>query len=451
MISHPCLNIPEMLAEIFSHCIENNEPASLSSAPLVLGYVCHLWRNVTYTTPGLWRTLSVTINRGKPRPSIAGARQWMGRSGVLPLSLSLYQTEECETSNIVAGQFLKLFTQYHTRWLNIHFELPTWDSLQSVQVDGLSRPSSLRSFELLCSQPQSQTVCPELTSMLFLVGMAPQLSGLKVLFDAGSFVEARFIPTTLTHLRLQDVADVSLCLNIIARCSRLVSCTLELDHAWQSHVDAGWDMVVLSRTLRYLEIHTRPFQFRPLFSHLTLPALQELAIFVDYHDFDQEVLMNFLTRSCCCLLSLTLYDTGISGGNLIKLCQHTSVKGLTRLSLMQNYREDWEQSPTVTQTVVEALTPSEEEESALLYALEALYFEGWLLSCTSSALVRMVESRWRVCKGKVAQLRSLALKTRPSDLDEAYEKLEQLEKEGFELQLNESEWILQEDTLAWRY
>ncbi|EKM75403.1 hypothetical protein AGABI1DRAFT_46506, partial [Agaricus bisporus var. burnettii JB137-S8] len=55
--------IPEILQEIFWLClpVAHNSVLSAEEAPLLLGQVCHRWRQVAYSTPKLWCSLHISV------------------------------------------------------------------------------------------------------------------------------------------------------------------------------------------------------------------------------------------------------------------------------------------------------------------------------------------------------------------------------------------------------
>lgn len=92
--------LPDILQEIFIHCLptDSNSAMSTCEAPLLLGRICRKWRDVVYSTPSLWATIHIAV------PPDAGSGiwhmydhvsraqaivTWLSRSGVLPLSISL--------------------------------------------------------------------------------------------------------------------------------------------------------------------------------------------------------------------------------------------------------------------------------------------------------------------------------------------------------------------------
>jgi hypothetical protein len=89
LIVYPILTIPvELTSEIFLHCLPV-DPAQPNArlAPLLLGRICRVWRNIAYTNPMLWASLELTVwarNALKFR-----VEDWLRRTGGAPLSLSL--------------------------------------------------------------------------------------------------------------------------------------------------------------------------------------------------------------------------------------------------------------------------------------------------------------------------------------------------------------------------
>ncbi|KAF9447525.1 hypothetical protein P691DRAFT_649108, partial [Macrolepiota fuliginosa MF-IS2] len=53
--------LPEILQEIFFHCLPtaHNTTMSAKEPPLVLGRVCSRWRQIAYSTPRLWSSIHI--------------------------------------------------------------------------------------------------------------------------------------------------------------------------------------------------------------------------------------------------------------------------------------------------------------------------------------------------------------------------------------------------------
>jgi hypothetical protein len=92
---------PEVLQIIFVECIDPYPSYPVmhpASAPLVLGRVCSGWRQVAYRTPALWNCIHIVIPYDRINSVASGLadlrlqamKEWLARSGALPLHLSLY-------------------------------------------------------------------------------------------------------------------------------------------------------------------------------------------------------------------------------------------------------------------------------------------------------------------------------------------------------------------------
>ncbi|KAJ7304567.1 hypothetical protein DFH08DRAFT_903373 [Mycena albidolilacea] len=89
LIVYPILTIPvELTSEIFLHCLPV-DPAQPNArlAPLLLGRICRVWRNIAYTDPKLWASLGLRIWGRKGLK--LGVEDWLRRAGSVPLALSL--------------------------------------------------------------------------------------------------------------------------------------------------------------------------------------------------------------------------------------------------------------------------------------------------------------------------------------------------------------------------
>ena len=84
---------PELLLEIFIRCVELEELSSsdvlqVSRSPLLLGQICHLWRNLSLDNPILWTRLTILCPTLDGKESyIDGIKQWLDRSGTLSLAI----------------------------------------------------------------------------------------------------------------------------------------------------------------------------------------------------------------------------------------------------------------------------------------------------------------------------------------------------------------------------
>ncbi|THV00263.1 hypothetical protein K435DRAFT_558724, partial [Dendrothele bispora CBS 962.96] len=88
---------PEIIAELFTCCLPAAHPPTrdLSEPPLLLTLVCKQWREIAFSTPCLWSALHIYIPHSRDSDENflerrkRGIKQWLERSGNLPISLSL--------------------------------------------------------------------------------------------------------------------------------------------------------------------------------------------------------------------------------------------------------------------------------------------------------------------------------------------------------------------------
>ncbi|KAJ7766702.1 hypothetical protein B0H16DRAFT_370612 [Mycena metata] len=82
---------PEILSEIFVHCLPEWPGPDLEEAPLLLCRVCRRFREVAVSTPRLWSSLWIDFdNYDHPCWNIPSL--WLSRARSLPLSLWLHET-----------------------------------------------------------------------------------------------------------------------------------------------------------------------------------------------------------------------------------------------------------------------------------------------------------------------------------------------------------------------
>ncbi|KAF9462331.1 hypothetical protein BDZ94DRAFT_1166130, partial [Collybia nuda] len=136
----PLRRIPEeLLQEIFFRClpVDHNAVMSCFEAPLLFGRVCSQWRRVSLSTPRLWSSIHIVlpgdISPGDPSvainqiPSIHGAvKEWLDRSGGLPLSISLFQVPYVYASQARMDELMSSLIQFSSRWKNVALILPSF-------------------------------------------------------------------------------------------------------------------------------------------------------------------------------------------------------------------------------------------------------------------------------------------------------------------------------------
>ncbi|KAJ7706930.1 hypothetical protein B0H17DRAFT_1125734 [Mycena rosella] len=150
---------PEILAEIFLHCLPAEEFVSpdITSAPILLCGICRHFREIALSTPRLWSSLRCDSDvfdmaQGTETKLIELIRSWLSRARRTPLSLSLclYDPEGMWESDS-AGAILQIAVDLSPQWRNIDMELApilsevlfpldgNFPLLEKLAIDGIER------------------------------------------------------------------------------------------------------------------------------------------------------------------------------------------------------------------------------------------------------------------------------------------------------------------------
>ncbi|KAJ7757576.1 hypothetical protein B0H16DRAFT_1314453 [Mycena metata] len=138
-IIYPVLTLPpEILSNIFMECL-HTPPAledsqkygpNLNLAPLLPLQVCRTWREIALSTPGLWDSLHVDLDRlirvprdvRLPYPEIERIiADWFGRAGACPLTLSLC----CELRRTSANGTHGILHPFVQRLQSLYLRVPS--------------------------------------------------------------------------------------------------------------------------------------------------------------------------------------------------------------------------------------------------------------------------------------------------------------------------------------
>ncbi|THV02607.1 hypothetical protein K435DRAFT_716733 [Dendrothele bispora CBS 962.96] len=162
---------PELLSEIFIHCLseDHNPVRSINEAPLLLTRICRSWRETALGDPRLWKSLHIHIPYLFSDESITkivaqrslGMKNWLSKSGKLPISLSFcatYIDYPCHHSSDIPARATEppvysdfmhtmLQPEFFSRWrhLDLKFSSSVLNNWVSLKGQGLS---SLRTLKL---------------------------------------------------------------------------------------------------------------------------------------------------------------------------------------------------------------------------------------------------------------------------------------------------------------
>lgn len=286
--------IPEILQEIFYHCLPTSHNAIMSSkgAPLLLGRVCSQWRQVAYSTPRLWATIHIVVPSAEPynpnaptdnSSTLSVVSSWLSRSGALPLSISLsssvYSLDPSIPTNPVVRPFLDLLTPFASRWKSIAFKIENYDwteffglysandvpLLEKAHFDGIQvpRPASGESHP------------PDFVAAIRDNGIlhSPRLRSVSIPRYGAKILQLPIRWSELIELNLSNGAfSLQDILKALAQCPSLLNCSVSV---------SDWNSVVV-----FDELYTPP--------KVVLPKLEVLMLKDDMGGHDMPALLESL-------------------------------------------------------------------------------------------------------------------------------------------------------------
>jgi hypothetical protein len=124
----------DVMSTVFEFCLPDFADHQLSltvypnedpSIPLSLGSICSYWREIAWSTPGLWSSLDVRVS-GKLDSHMATtiAQEWLARSGQLPLSIRIFSNPYY--SKTVMSALADIINQYSNRWYDLDLFVPDY-------------------------------------------------------------------------------------------------------------------------------------------------------------------------------------------------------------------------------------------------------------------------------------------------------------------------------------
>ncbi|KAF8878837.1 hypothetical protein BD779DRAFT_1553422 [Infundibulicybe gibba] len=298
---------PEILGEIFLHCLPLGEWGSFSAqdAPWLLTKVCHSWREIALSTPPLWSRLPML----KPPENPALKRTWWGHSRSRRFEFYLKNSMGAALSlgfalplNPDDAPFLSLITPHLSR--AEHLKMEYFDTRLDKKVH-----TTHKHFPLL----KRLELIGTYTRDLFLV--PPPAGGLMIAPLGG----IEFPWAQLTQLTIQVSSSVQ-ALALFMNCTSLEMCNLRPisdDRHDNSHT-LPKSMVIHPR-LRMLSVGSGRFS-EGLFDYLVIPALSALKFNRIGGGRSRIALRSILIKnSSPKLTSLTLHGGGCSPQDLLDL------------------------------------------------------------------------------------------------------------------------------------
>ncbi|KAF8903743.1 hypothetical protein CPB84DRAFT_726745 [Gymnopilus junonius] len=288
----------EIASAIFEWCLPSLEPKSESDvlprrfrqavvAPLLLGKICSDWRRIAWSTPTLWTRIAFPFN-----PHLSWEpdfiREWLVRSGGLPLTICVYQHwRSLEPNRSLTNALFDALNQYCARWETLDI-----DQVPPALYAQLCRSSSsttmLRSLSIYndCNDDQESTFAiPNATPDKVFVRKL-RFNSVHIAWDNVTFVD-------MEELRVQE------CFKLLSQAPKLQ--TLRVGIRPGGVLPSSYNQLIHNELKDLYIYEFNDALLNIFFDRVIFPALLDLAIGPE--DFqiqiDYEKLWSLFKRSGC--------------------------------------------------------------------------------------------------------------------------------------------------------
>ncbi|KDR86109.1 hypothetical protein GALMADRAFT_274784 [Galerina marginata CBS 339.88] len=295
---------------------------------LRLGSICRAWREIAWSTPRLWMSIAIDVCSARkssvPQNGIDVVNKWLARSGELPLSIFLSNSQQpIETSDLTdAYNMINVINQYSSRWHFLSVDLAS--EFVPALKGNLHGPSTLNTLKLNHLGRSRTSTAP------FQLHVKPSPAVVH-----------------LFHIRLKDVdlswhlaneivlsqCPLDECIEVMRRATGVTSCRIV--NLLRNGGDYPSSAIInVNPFIRELYISPTPESRVPHFlDQMTFPALKKLFLCNGNEAILADPLISFISRSSCHLSTLILADIQFEIDGIIKvLIQAPTLKEFRLLS-----------------------------------------------------------------------------------------------------------------------
>lgn len=270
----PIRRLPsDIIREIFIACIPADQNATMSAqeAPLLLGRICSAWRTISLSTPRLWSSIHIVepgrdSSTGIYEGCLRMAKTWLGRSGGLPLSISLRGSPLS-----VPSTYFDTIVSFSQRWKHISLSGCSRMRLSRAQVP------MLKSIQILDYALWDEPRVAETQDFLGGVCLESAVIGTDINPMELPLPWSQLTSLILTRINRRRAAlSSSTSLSILSECSNLRLCSLALTSGADetATVPSSVELPFLS-SLKVSISSRGSFQPEDLLDRLVVPQLSE--------------------------------------------------------------------------------------------------------------------------------------------------------------------------------
>jgi hypothetical protein len=293
---------PEIVANIFTNLLPVDVDAAYGVSvrrprhhsitnPLSLGAVCTAWRAIAWSTPQLWTSISLCLTYiTEPRCTIL--RDWLSRSGELPLYIYIYEVNHMYNAALVK-EIMALFALHSHKWFYSEFDI---DEEHHHHLNSIfAGAHTLNTVKIgICDTPEMN------------LGMIPNLR--KLYLDGpyvGYLLDVKWQKITNVEATFPSI---NMCLLIFSNAPCLEHCTFCIEGRTPTRNTGATRTKILQHDhLAFLHIKEWNTDTDTVLRLMRLPALQHLTVDSDGR-VDVTTIAGFLRRSKC---SLKFLDVNI--------------------------------------------------------------------------------------------------------------------------------------------
>lgn len=394
-LSPICQLSPEILVKIFQMTCYLSEDSNQHITPLFFGGICKDWREIAWSTPLLWNTISVKVWRRRHATQISLLGEWLQRAQSSPLSIKLTSDDESDKTIPTSGCFRPVMELLITR-------AEYWQTFDCVLPPRCHDVLLNHNFPLLTSVSlRPPTIGPMSTSIrlpnMFLWA-TPRLVHVDL---SGYDFSAMLLPLGQLQRFKIDSLIVSGFFELLRLSRALKECYLGSVYPGSSKIlQCPPSQMLFHSDLEILDVLLVGNDGIRVLDNLNLPKLRvlsvrgrEINIYPENRLFD--TISSLVLRSSCHLERLSIEQISGIKDDAILACLET-IPLLTHLRL-EFYLHATEPLPSIgfTDELVSRLCPSQQGQgsSYLLPRLASLEYQG-PVPCHSHLLVDMLSKRW---------------------------------------------------------
>ena len=290
---------PDVMSTIFEFCLPDFAdtqilPSLKPFSPLYLGAICSYWRDIAWSTPSLWSSLVVCDPSDCDSHLVTGiAREWLARSGRLPLSIYILSTFDNKT----VSALIDVINHYSPRWSELDLLMPSkyYERFHASDNHEAIHAPTLKSIRFRC---EALTIVKKLNFRL----TCPRLERASLSYFPlpGSNIQW----DNLTHLTQHSMTLIDSFI-ILRKTPRLVFCQASGFISLRRVGEQNISPLVLT-SLRSLHLLINSLAIEEFLNNLTVPHLEEFSLLRKYSTTSIEVITSFLRRSACSLCSLSM-------------------------------------------------------------------------------------------------------------------------------------------------